>query len=581
MFDRGDSVFDLIHAYKSEEGGGSLMDKYSRESVFDNPHSTSPLDYHSGDGVHSVFASGPSYFSDNNPQNMFNVRASNYGNMSLIDKMRGIQANRLDLSGNEVSLAEGYADRSLDFRTMGGLYNATLTDVYSDRRRFEAMHGLLTDGLYSTPENAQMDLDSAIKNDSFSGTIIGNYKSVLDENKSNNNESIYYQQSNEPSNDNSKNNSIKMSSITSSFLNHHQEVDLVTMHNNTGFTSKLKGYEITSSIGSVTSFESAQDKETDLVKKHSHATAIAEQAVSNEEKAINSDIKKESLSVLALSETTSFQRRNHQETTPKDTQIKSSFDVSKALDSNDKLDISQRPKLGIYNELETEKRILQKNEERVSQKKESQPVKSINISSQIEKQEINPNIASAEKTSLLNTKTSKTEETYHGEYDSEKMRPWHKQKHMVVNIASAIDSTEDMVPLKKESIQDNLLAQEEDIKRKTIKVINKSDSEEKAPERNYAVEEKTLELKTSMFKNDFNGNLTKRFKEEEYYDEKEIEKKKTELEQKMIPILSEMHPEEIKKLIISLGEKKLAINSFEEGLILDLKIKIAKKYLDS
>ena len=82
-----------------------------------------------------------------------NVRGNNYGQMNLLDRMRGIQSNRLNMELDNVSMAEQYSDASLDKRAMGGLYNTTLTDIYSDSVKYAAHHGLTYDGYVDIKDN--------------------------------------------------------------------------------------------------------------------------------------------------------------------------------------------------------------------------------------------------------------------------------------------------------------------------------------------------------------------------------------------------------------------------------------------
>ncbi len=119
----------------------------------------------------SIYQSKAAYLDDNSIANKINYRASNYGNMSLIDKMRGVQANRLNLDSESVSLAESYADKTLDKRVMNGAYNVSITDIYANEQAFEAHFNLHTDGFVEVKENPLIDTD-----------IYGN---VIDTNKKN------------------------------------------------------------------------------------------------------------------------------------------------------------------------------------------------------------------------------------------------------------------------------------------------------------------------------------------------------------------------------------------------------------
>ena len=98
-------------------------------------------------------------------QNFFNIRAQNQGNLSITDKMRGIQGNRLDMDEG-VSIAEMYADTRLDTRVGGGQYNVTLSNIYQDEKLYKAYHGLFTDGKITERENYQIDMESMRKSNS-------------------------------------------------------------------------------------------------------------------------------------------------------------------------------------------------------------------------------------------------------------------------------------------------------------------------------------------------------------------------------------------------------------------------------
>jgi len=76
----------------------------------------------------------------------FNMKANYQGSIGVIERMSGLVAKREELSFGDVSIAEMYMDSSMDTRTMGGAYNFTLSDTYTDRQRFLATQGLLTFG---------------------------------------------------------------------------------------------------------------------------------------------------------------------------------------------------------------------------------------------------------------------------------------------------------------------------------------------------------------------------------------------------------------------------------------------------
>lgn len=145
----GNKGSDLMSMYGGSAGGESLADKYSKDSSSDD----SPLS--------SMFSTQASYLDGKRDiGDSFNVRGGNYGNMSVIDKMRGIQANRLNIDGGNVSIAEMYSDGALDTRVANGIYNNTISDIYSNKHLYDAYHGLNTDGHVEANENYLIDSDS-------------------------------------------------------------------------------------------------------------------------------------------------------------------------------------------------------------------------------------------------------------------------------------------------------------------------------------------------------------------------------------------------------------------------------------
>jgi len=90
-----------------------------------------------------------------------NVREANYGNFSVIDKMRGMQANKLNIDG-DITLTEQYSDKSLDRRFGDGRHNVTMTDIYTDEHLYRAVRGLNTDGfIEEAAENAYIDIEGS------------------------------------------------------------------------------------------------------------------------------------------------------------------------------------------------------------------------------------------------------------------------------------------------------------------------------------------------------------------------------------------------------------------------------------
>lgn len=117
---------------------------------------------------------------NNNVSSIFNIRESNYGNLSVIDKMRGIQAHRLNMDKN-ITLAEMYVDKNLDKRFGNGQYNVTITDIYQNQDLFNEYHGLNTDGKVKIKENYMIDQEIGAKNRNennnggFEGSVVQSF----------------------------------------------------------------------------------------------------------------------------------------------------------------------------------------------------------------------------------------------------------------------------------------------------------------------------------------------------------------------------------------------------------------------
>jgi len=98
----------------------------------------------------------------------FNKREANHNNFSVLDKMRGLVAGRLD-NHSDISLSEQYLDKSLDRRVMNGMYNVTITDIYKDTKLMKAHLGLHYDGLIDDEEHIQIQGDAAAKKSKKTG----------------------------------------------------------------------------------------------------------------------------------------------------------------------------------------------------------------------------------------------------------------------------------------------------------------------------------------------------------------------------------------------------------------------------
>jgi len=179
-FGGGGSAFDIKKednntGFGSIFGGGnkdddSLTSKYSKSdtpsagttgSSFSTPFGTkmssnTPFDRDEGPPIGSSNPhsndKGTSRHAD------LNAREANYGNLSVLDKMRGMQSNRLNMDG-DVTLAEQYADKSLDRRFGDGRHNVTMTDVYTDEHLYRAVKGLNTDGFIEEPAENALDIE--------------------------------------------------------------------------------------------------------------------------------------------------------------------------------------------------------------------------------------------------------------------------------------------------------------------------------------------------------------------------------------------------------------------------------------
>ena len=106
-----------------------------------------------GMGIGDADKYSASYLREDRDLTSLNARGSNYGGMNLLDRMRGEQANHLNNDTGSVSMSEQYSDASLDKRAMDGLYNVTLSDIYGDKAKYNAHHGLNTDGKVDIIDN--------------------------------------------------------------------------------------------------------------------------------------------------------------------------------------------------------------------------------------------------------------------------------------------------------------------------------------------------------------------------------------------------------------------------------------------
>jgi len=142
IFDNGSSGESSHDIFSISTENQSLYkqdyDPNATASIFDSRNDTKDSNNLAGSAGGSVFAE-------------LNMRERNEGNLSIVDRMRGIEGKRLDNSG-EISLADQYNDASLDKRAMGGAYNITLVDTYKDKRLWNAVHGLNFDGMVENEE---------------------------------------------------------------------------------------------------------------------------------------------------------------------------------------------------------------------------------------------------------------------------------------------------------------------------------------------------------------------------------------------------------------------------------------------
>ena len=154
--------FDSLDNYDKQENKISLFENYNNNDNKNNMlKEQKDLPFYKKENIEENNKSltenykKEMFFEENNIASILNVRGKNYQELSIIDKMRGIQANRLNLDTDNLSISEIYADEKLDNRTMNGLYNVTLADTYKDKRLFNAYHGLYTDGFLIEIEDTQ------------------------------------------------------------------------------------------------------------------------------------------------------------------------------------------------------------------------------------------------------------------------------------------------------------------------------------------------------------------------------------------------------------------------------------------
>lgn len=134
MSGKGGSVFDQAFGGNSSKGG----------SVFDQAFGGSGSK--GGSVLDQAFGGNGSQEVNLLKSNYFNIKAQNLGNAGLLESKMGLIAKREDLNFGDISLAEMYNDKAMDTRAMGGLYNVTLSDMYSDKKTFLATQGALTMG---------------------------------------------------------------------------------------------------------------------------------------------------------------------------------------------------------------------------------------------------------------------------------------------------------------------------------------------------------------------------------------------------------------------------------------------------
>ena len=172
---------DLLSKYKSDDqsygnvhGGGFLShEPTTHKSIFDSvktPTETENLFMNSKSAFDNVAydandtGMNGAYEQKGSITNILNVKAHNSssGSVSIVDRMRGQLAKRLDNDLGEVSIAEMYNDSSLDTRVGNGMYNITITDIYKDEKLYMGYHGLNTDGKIEDNDKSLIHIESSI-----------------------------------------------------------------------------------------------------------------------------------------------------------------------------------------------------------------------------------------------------------------------------------------------------------------------------------------------------------------------------------------------------------------------------------
>lgn len=108
----------------------SLTDMYSGGGFFGTDDQASNGGGSVFDQAHRGISATGNQFSS------FNIRGSNLGTVGILESKIGLVAKREDLNFEGISLAEIHMDKGLDNRTMGGLYNYTMSDMYSDDKNY-------------------------------------------------------------------------------------------------------------------------------------------------------------------------------------------------------------------------------------------------------------------------------------------------------------------------------------------------------------------------------------------------------------------------------------------------------------
>ena len=141
-----------------------MFDQYSSNNSFSYQPNTTQSVFDSRNDTKTSNNFTSSVFSE------LNVQEKKYSNFSMVDRIIGLETGSLDNSG-EISLAEQYKYKNLDKRVIGGAYNVTLSDIYSNNTLYASHMGLITDSFIGDDSKGIKTFDTMTK-----GSLVDKHK---------------------------------------------------------------------------------------------------------------------------------------------------------------------------------------------------------------------------------------------------------------------------------------------------------------------------------------------------------------------------------------------------------------------